>query len=63
MFFFSFVPSCSEAGFDVDVSGVLRLRQSEVDVPVVKDLFTRPFDESWYPPAHLGGTSVRPAWP
>ena len=32
-------------------------------VPVVKDLLIRPLEESWYPPAHLGGTSERPAWP
>ena len=31
--------------------------------PVVKDLLTKLLEESWYPPAHLGGTSERPACP
>ena len=35
-----------------------------VSVPVVKDLLIKPLDESWYPPAHLGGRSERlAAWP
>ena len=30
----------------------------------MKDLLIRLLDESWYPPAHLGGRSERPpAWP
>lgn len=34
----------------------------EVHRPVAKDLLTKPLEESWYPPAHLGGTSERPVW-
>ena len=42
----------------------LRVRKMprEAHRPVAKDLLTRLLEESWYPPAHLGGTSERPAW-